>query len=68
MELRLKERVREDHVKKGERCYRQVDQKKSKLVGVLQQYDEGWEEPSQRGGKKCKPRGKVMEGNESITG
>lgn len=46
MELRLKERVREDHVKKGERCYRQVDQKKSKLVGVLQQYDEGCEEPS----------------------
>lgn len=40
MELRLKERVRADHVKKGERYCRQVDQKKSKLVGVVQQCDE----------------------------
>lgn len=36
MELPLKEQVRMDHVKKGERCSRQVDQKKSKLVGAVQ--------------------------------
>lgn len=37
-ELRLKGRVRVDQMKKGERCLRQMDQKKSKLVGVIQQY------------------------------
>lgn len=58
LKLCLKERVRVDKVKNDKRCSRQMDQKKSKLVGVVQQYGEGWKEQAERRGKNYKARGK----------
>lgn len=58
LKLCLKEKVRVDKVKNDKRCSRQMYQKKSKLVGVVQQYGEGWKEQAQREGKNYKPRAK----------